>query len=93
MKSGSGAGVGEDGETVGFQHPSARTPPTHSLGSPRRRGELRAAGRLLPPRVVLGAGRRSLSLPLRASLGRDDVSCSSLRVVGRVGGVMGYDSQ
>lgn len=45
----------------GTPPPSARTAPIHSLGSPPRRGCVPAAGRLLPPRCLLRAERRSFS--------------------------------
>lgn len=66
-KSRSGESVGESisclfGSLGGCTPPpSARTAPIHSLGSPPRRGCVPAAGRLLPPRCLLRAERRSFS--------------------------------
>lgn len=61
--------------------PPARTPPTHSLGSPRRRGGVPAAGRLLPPGWSWARGVGCSPFP------GADVSFSSLRMGERVRGV------
>lgn len=59
-----------DGVGEGVSGPPARTPPTHSLGSPRWRGGLPAAARLLPPgwSRARGGGRCSF-LPGRRRAG------------------------
>lgn len=94
QQSGSGAGWERQFGRLGLgAGPPPAHPPTHSLGSPRRRGALPAAGRLSPSRVVLSTGRRSLSLPSRAPPGRGAEVLFVVEGWGTKQGAMDYDSQ